>query len=57
MTGSLIRTLKNGEEEAGYYSVSWDRKDDAGRTLANGIYFYRLVSGAFEQTRKMVLLR
>ncbi|MCH7761853.1 T9SS type A sorting domain-containing protein [candidate division TA06 bacterium] len=55
--GRLVLTLKNGEEEAGTYTVDWNRKDDLGRDLANGIYFYRLTAGEFDQTRKMILLR
>ena len=42
LTGRLVRTLVDGEKEAGYYTVTWDRKDDRGRELSNGVYFYRL---------------
>jgi hypothetical protein len=55
----------NGERDAGYYTMSWDRKDERGIELSNGIYFYRLVSGdpalseieVYAETRKMILLK
>jgi hypothetical protein len=33
----------------------WDRRDDKGRSLSDGIYFVRLRSPNFEQTRKAVI--
>jgi hypothetical protein len=57
LTGRLVSTLVNGEEEAGFYTISWNRQDSKGRRLSNGVYFYRLVSGDFTTTKKMVVLR
>jgi hypothetical protein len=57
LTGRLVRTIVNREEEAGFYTVNWNRQDDKGRKLANGVYFYRLVSGDFTTTKKMIVLR
>jgi hypothetical protein len=55
LSGRVVRTLVNEEKEAGYYSTSWDRKNERGEELSNGIYFYRLVSSDFEATKKMIL--
>jgi hypothetical protein len=41
----------------GRHQVVWEGRDDAGRSLPSGIYFYRLVSGHDTATRKMVLAR
>jgi len=37
--------------------ISWDRTDDNGKTLSNGIYFVVLDSGKDRLTRKLILLR
>ena len=56
--GQPVRTLIDGMQEPGYHQVSWDSRDDSGRPLANGVYFYRLVSGnGFVQSRRMLLLK
>ena len=55
--GQLLRSLVNGMKSAGTYQIQWDGKDDAGRTLPSGVYFYRLQAGEFNQTRKMVMMK
>ena len=42
---------------AGHHSVIWQGTDDADNSVGSGVYFYRLQSGNYEQTMKMVLLR
>jgi len=55
--GKPIRTLINREESAGYKSVMWDARDDYGKQVSTGIYFYRIEVNGFSQTKKMVLLK
>ena len=55
--GQEVRVLAQGRQEAGYYRVTWDGKDAAGRQVSSGLYFYRLTSGSFAETRKMLLLK
>jgi len=56
--GQRIRTLMAGERKAGVHLVRWDSRDDVGRKVGSGVYFYRLDAGeAFTQTRRMVLIR
>ncbi len=57
VAGRRVRALVDGARPAGQQRVSWDGRDDAGRTVASGVYFYRMSSGSFTQTRKMVLLK
>lgn len=57
LLGEEIRTLVDREEAPGFYSVTWDGKDKSGRTAASGIYIYRLQSGTFVETRKMVFVQ
>ena len=52
VSGKLIKTLLSGNLEAGNYEISWDAGD-----LASGIYYYRLTSGGFSETRKMILIK
>jgi len=40
--GRRIRTLRSGTLAAGSYRVPWDGRDDAGRAVADGVYFARL---------------
>lgn len=56
-TGQLVRSLVDGEESAGYRQIFWDGRDDVGRKVPSGVYFYRLQAGAFSDTKKMVLIR
>jgi hypothetical protein len=57
MCGRLVRTLAAGPRPAGSYSVEWRGDDDAGRVLANGVYFCRFAAGDARTTRKLVLAR
>ncbi len=55
--GQLVRTLVSDSYQAGYHNLEWDTTNDAGLKVASGIYFYRLVSGDFQQVKKMLLLK
>jgi flagellar hook assembly protein FlgD len=57
LLGQIIATLVNRKESAGYYTVIWNGQEDQGQPAANGVYFYRLTAGKFEEMRKMVLMR
>ena len=50
--GNLVSEVLNEERESGSHSISFDASN-----LSSGIYFYKLQSGKFIQTRKMTLLR
>ena len=55
--GQKVKVLVNGVQPAGHCLVTWDGKDDAGKEVASGIYFYKLETGHFQNTKKMVLLK
>ena len=57
VSGRLIRTLVHDELSPGQKGIRWNGRDAAGREAASGVYFYRLQSPAFDQSRKMILLR
>jgi hypothetical protein len=55
--GQLVRTLEDGEKQAGHHRAIWDGKDKSGQKAANGVYLYRLEAGEFNRTKKMTLVR
>lgn len=57
LTGRLIRTLVDEPQNAGYYQVSWDGKDNAGEKISSGIYLYRIEVGTYTSVKKMILMR
>ncbi|MCK6621403.1 MAG: choice-of-anchor J domain-containing protein [Calditrichia bacterium] len=57
LSGREVKTLVQGFQGAGTYTVNWNGTNDAGVKVASGIYLYRLEAGNFVQTRKMVLLK
>lgn len=57
MLGQEVRTLVNTTQSAGQYKVQWDGKDNSGKAVSSGIYFYRLEAGSFVKTRKMMLMK
>jgi flagellar hook assembly protein FlgD len=43
-------------ETGGSHEITWDGKDQNGKEVPSGIYFYRLTAGDFSETKKMLLL-
>ena len=55
--GQRVATLVDGAHLAGFHSVRWDATDRFGRSVASGVYLYRLlVDGSVQQTKRMVLV-
>jgi len=50
--GNLVSTLVDQQMDAGYHSVNWDASQ-----LASGIYIYRIISGTYLSTKKMILMK
>ena len=50
--GSKVATLVNEEKPAGTYEVQFNASNPP-----SGIYFYRLKSGSFSSTKKLILLK
>ncbi|GAH76060.1 unnamed protein product, partial [marine sediment metagenome] len=51
-SGQQVAVLKKGVEKEGRYTVTFDAAD-----LPSGLYFYRLESGEFIATKKMLLIK
>ncbi len=56
-SGRCVRTLVDGNLSAGAHTVTWDARDDMGKPVANGVYFYRLATGSASASGKMVVVR
>ncbi len=50
--GREVATLVNKQQKPGHYEAQFDASD-----LTSGIYFYKLQSGKFVESKKMILLR
>ncbi|MFQ6033151.1 MAG: FlgD immunoglobulin-like domain containing protein, partial [Candidatus Zixiibacteriota bacterium] len=55
--GQLVKTLIEEEKPLGNYQVSWNGRNDRGKEVASGIYFYQLKVGNQMLAKKMLLLR
>jgi len=55
--GSGVTTLVQEFLAAGPHEVTWDGRDEHGRQVPSGTYFYRLLGDDFSQTKRMVLLK
>ncbi len=55
--GHLVDTVLDGPRSAGSHEVVWSGRDQEGRSVPSGVYFYRLDAGPFSQIQKMVLLK
>lgn len=57
LLGREVRSLVSTFQQSGHYSVTWDGKDNEGRTLSTGMYIYRLRAGSEVLTKRMLLLK
>ncbi len=57
ITGKLVRTFSINPSSTNSVTVTWDRKDNNGKELVPGIYFYRLSYDKFNITKKAILIK
>lgn len=55
--GRHVATVFDGTANAGQNQVVWDGRNANGESVASGIYLYRLNSGNFTESKKMMLLK
>jgi glycosidase len=55
--GREVKSLLNEEKGNGKYKVTWDGDNNFNEPVSSGIYFYRLATGSFSSTKKMMLIR
>jgi len=42
---------------AGRHQATWNGRDDHGRSVASGMYVYRLRAGSFTESKRMILMK
>ncbi|MFQ5869456.1 MAG: choice-of-anchor V domain-containing protein [Candidatus Zixiibacteriota bacterium] len=52
LLGSKVATLVDGEQGAGYKSVTWEASK-----VASGVYFYKLTAGDYTEAKRMMLVK
>ena len=57
LKGQRVKTLVDDTLPAGNHRVTWNGKDDAGRSVSSGVYMYRLTGPDYRKTLKMMLLK
>ena len=54
--GTEVATLVNGRQEAGSYTVPFNTSNGT-HSLSSGVYLYRLESGSFVSTKRLILMK
>ncbi len=57
LKGRRVRSLASRQFEAGLHELSWDGRDDLGRTVSAGTYFASLRSSTLQVKSKITVLR
>jgi hypothetical protein len=55
--GRDVATLVNEKLDAGEHEVKWNPSTSSGQMLSSGVYFYRLQTQPFTETKKLLILR
>ncbi len=55
--GQRVSVLLDEWREVGHHTVVWDGRDNNGRGVASGVYFYRIEAEGFRDSKKMLLLK
>ena len=55
--GRLVKNLVSKEFPAGLNQLLWNGKNDAGRNITSGIYFYKFTSGPTVSIRQMTIIK
>ena len=57
VNGRRLKTVYQGNQGPGQYSLVWDGKDENGSVVCSGVYYYRLETDYFNDIKSMVLLK
>jgi len=57
LKGQLVKTLVNGTLPAGKHNLVWKGMDNNGKAVSSGVYFYKMSTGKYSSTKKMILMK
>ena len=55
--GQLVKTLINEVKETGEHTTSWNGTDNSNKPVSSGVYLYKMKSGNYISTKKMILMK
>jgi hypothetical protein len=57
IVGQKVAILVDGDMKPGLYTADWNGRDENGKSVSSGIYFYRMQADDFSDMKKMVLVK
>ncbi len=55
--GRVVKVLADDWREAGPQQLTWNGRNDQGKSVASGVYFYRVVAGDRQAKGRLILVR
>ncbi|MCD4796609.1 MAG: DUF1573 domain-containing protein [Candidatus Cloacimonetes bacterium] len=55
--GQKVKTLVEKKLQPGYYSVVWNGKNETGKSVSSGVYFYKFKAGKYLNVKKMLMIK
>ncbi len=55
--GQKVKNMLNSDMTAGEHIVVWEGRDESGKTVSSGIYFYKMEADNYTSIKKMILLK
>lgn len=55
--GQKVKTLINEHMTVGSHAIVWKGTNDNNQKVSSGIYFYKMKSGSYSTTKKMILMK
>jgi len=57
LLGRNVKTIVSEIKSPGYYTVSWDGRNDTGEKMVSGVYIYTLQTKSYYESRKMLMVK
>lgn len=57
LLGQLVKTLIDSELKPGYYKTQWHGTNNFNQKVSSGVYIYRISSGEYNNSKKMIILK